>query len=99
MQEFLNQTFLGNSVYSYAVALCIFILGAVILTVFKKIILTKLKKWSEKTQTTLDDLLIRGVEKSILPVLYLILFYLAVETLTLHEEADKVLGFVTVILV
>ena len=99
MQEFLNQTFWGNSVYSYAVALCIFILGAVILIIFKKIILTKLKKWSEKTQTTLDDLLIRGVEKSILPVLYLILFYLAVETLTIPEEADKVISIVTVILV
>jgi hypothetical protein len=57
MQNFLNQSFFSNTVYNYAVAAGLFILGIIILTIFKKIILSRLKKWSEKTTTTVDDFL------------------------------------------
>jgi len=98
MQEFLDQSFYGNRVYNYLVVLGIFILGIIVLTVFKKIILSKLKKWAEKTKTTLDDFLIKGIEKSILPVLYLIIFYFAIKSLTLPEPARKVIDVIAVIL-
>lgn len=98
MQNFMNQTYFGNSVYEYAVALGIFIVGIIILTIFRKIILSRLKKWSEKTKTTVDDFLVRGIEKSFIPVLYLIIFYLAVKSLTLPEEAVDVIDKVIIIL-
>ncbi len=99
MQEFFKQSFYGNTVYNYSVALGIFILGIIVLTIFKKIVLSRLKKWSEKTETKVDDLLISGIEKSVIPVLYLIIFYLAVKTLTLPQVVEKVIDVATVILV
>ena len=99
MQEFLNQIYFGNTIKAYAIALGIFILGIIILTIFKKIILSRLKKWAEKTETTLDDLLIKGMEKSILPILYLVLFYLAVDSLSLPPGVDKGVGVGAVILI
>jgi small-conductance mechanosensitive channel len=99
MQEFLDQTYFGNTVYEYLVTLAAFIAGIVALTIFKKIILFRLKKWAGKTETTIDDLLIKGLEKSVLPVLYLILFYLTVMTLELPEVAVDVIDIATVILV
>jgi len=99
MKEFLNQTYFGNTVESYAIALGIFILGAIILTIFKKIVLSRLKKWSEKTETKLDDLLIKGMEKSILPVLYLSVFYVAVDYLSLPAGVEKGIGIGAVILI
>ena len=98
MQDFLNQTFYGNTVYNYAVAVGIFILGIIVLTIFKKIILSRLKKWSETTATTVDDFLVRGIEKSVVPVLYLINFYLAIITLNLPREAKDVIDKVIIIL-
>lgn len=99
MKEFLNQTYFGNTIEGYAIALGIFILGIIVLSIFKKIVLSKLKKWSEKTETQLDDLLIKGIEKSVLPVLYLIIFYLAVDSLTLPAEVEKGIGIGAVILI
>jgi len=99
MKEFLSQTYFGNTVESYAIALGIFILGIIILTIFKKIVLSRLKKWSEKTETKLDDLLIRGIEKSVLPVLYLVIIYLALDSLTLPSGVEKGIGIGTVILI
>ena len=99
MNEFLDQTLWGNTFQAYLVALGIFIVGMIILIIFKKIILSRLKKWAEKTETTLDDLLIRGIEKSILPVLYLIIFYLAIDSLTLAPDVDKGIRIGAVILV
>ncbi len=98
MPKFLDQIFFGNSVYDYAVALGIFIIGAIVLIIFKKIILSRLKKWAAKTKTSLDDFLIRGMEKSVLPVLFLVIFYFAIKTLTIPEKADKVINIATVIL-
>ena len=98
MQDFLNQTFYGNTVYNYAVAVGIFILGIIVLTIFKKIILSRLKKWSETTATTVDDFLVRGIEKSVVPVLYLINFYLAIITLNLPGEAKDVIDKAIIIL-
>ena len=99
MKEFLSQTYFDNTVESYAIALGIFILGVILLTIFKKIVLSRLKKWSEKTETKLDDLLIRGIEKSVLPVLYLIIFYLALDYLTLPSGVEKGIGIGAVILI
>ncbi len=98
MQEFLNQIFYGNSVYAYVIAFGTFIIGIIILTVFNKIILSRLKKWAEKTRTTVDDFLIKGIEKSVLPVLYIIIFYLSASTLTLHKTTIKIIDVSTVLL-
>lgn len=98
MQDFLNRTFYGNTGYAYAIALGTFVLGIIILTIFKKIVLSRLKKWSEKTETTVDDFLVRGIEKSVVPVLYLIIFYFAVKSLTLPGETVNILDKIIIIL-
>jgi len=95
LQDFLDQTFLGNSYYDYLIALIIFISGITIIYLFEKIILRKLKKWSENTTTKLDDLLIKGIEKSILPLLFFGIFYISVNTLTLSKEFVTVFNIIT----
>lgn len=99
LKEFLNQSFLGNSYYDYLVALAIFVLGMTIVTLFKKIVLSRLKKWAEKTKTNLDDLLIKAINKSILPVLFFGVFYLAVKSLALSEFIESILNVVTSVLI
>jgi small-conductance mechanosensitive channel len=97
--DFLDQTFLGNSYYDYMIALIIFISGITIIYLFKKIILRKLKSWSEKTVTKLDDLLVRAIEKSILPLLFYGIFYVAVNTLTLSDDFISIFNIITSVVI
>jgi small-conductance mechanosensitive channel len=99
MQEFLNQTWLGNTIQDYLIVLGVFISAVIVITIFKVVILSRLRKWAGSTETKLDDLLIRGLEKSIVPVLYILSFYLSVKTLSLHPKAENAIDVVSVILI
>ena len=98
MENILKQVYLGNSVEAYAMALITFIAGIIIVYIFKKIVLSRLEKWAKRTETELDDLLIKGIEKSIVPLLYFGAFYIAVQTLSLSIKAEKTLRIISVIL-
>lgn len=99
LQDFLYQTFLGNSYYAYMIAIIIFISGITIIYLFEKIILRKLKSWSEKTATTIDDLLVKALEKSILPLLFYGIFYIAINTLKLSDDFNSVFNIITSVVI
>jgi len=98
MQNLFNQIYFGNTVVSYLTALGIFIIGILLIKVFKSVVLKRLKKWAEQTETTLDDFLIRGIEKTIVPLLYFLSFYLAVKSLSLDKKLEKYFDFASVII-
>ena len=98
MEDILKQVYFGNSVEAYATALITFVVGLLIVYVFKKIVLSRLEKWAKKTETNLDDLLVKGIEKSIVPLLYFGAFYVAVQTLSLSVKVEKALRIISVIL-
>ncbi|MCW8816805.1 MAG: hypothetical protein OQK52_02885, partial [Ignavibacteriaceae bacterium] len=64
MKELLNQTYFGNTIEAYLIALGIFIGAVIIIFIFKKVVLSRLRKWAETTDTKIDDFLVRGLEKS-----------------------------------
>jgi len=99
MQEFLNQTFWGNTVQSYLIAAGIFIGASLIIFIFRKVVISRLRRWAESTETKLDDLLIRGLQKSIIPVLNILVFYFAVKTLSLHPKVERAVDVISVILI
>jgi small-conductance mechanosensitive channel len=99
MHDFLNQTFFGNSILTYITAVIIFIAGIIVIYIFRKIVLSRLNKWAEKTATTIDDFLIRGIEKAVIPLLYYGAFYLGARTLTLPSKAEMLLNTISVILI
>jgi small-conductance mechanosensitive channel len=99
MQEFLNQSYFGNTLLNYAIALGSFLAGAIIIIIINKVFLARLKKWAQTTDTKIDDFLLRGLEKSIIPILYVLAFYLSVKTLALHPKFERAIDVVSVILV
>jgi len=98
MKEFLSQTYFGNTIEAYLIALGILIGGIVLIKIFKTIVLYRLKKWAEKTETTLDDFLIKGIEKSIVPLLYYGAFYAAITSLTLNPQTKKIVDITSLAL-
>jgi small-conductance mechanosensitive channel len=99
MKEFLDQTYFGNTLALYITAAAIFIIAIIIVIIIKKIVLARVKKWTEITQTTVDDFIIRGVEKTIIPLLYFGGLYLAVNTLTLDPRISRAFYIISVILI
>ncbi len=97
MQNFLNQVYFGSTILQYIIALGIFILGLIVIKVFKTIILKRLKKWSEKTETTIDDFLVSGIQKTVVPLLYLGAFYLALEYLEIPANAMNIINKIVII--
>jgi len=91
MQEFLNQTFWGNTLEAYSIAIGILIIGLLLVKILQKIVIYRLKKWADKTETTLDDLLIKSVEKSVIPLLYFGVFYSAITSLTFIPRVSKII--------
>jgi small-conductance mechanosensitive channel len=98
MKEFLDQTLWGNTAERYLIAVGIFVGGIILIKIFKTIILHRLKKWAEKTETTLDDFLIKGIEKSIVPLLYYGAFYAGITSLTLNAQTRKIIEIVSLVL-
>lgn len=98
MNEFLKQVYFDNTILAYVLALAGFVIGVVIIKVFKLIVLKRLKKWAEKTETTLDDFLVSGIERTIIPLLYFLSFYLAFKSLNLDQKFEKIFDIASVII-
>ncbi len=99
MPNFLDKTYFGNTITLYITALGVFFICLVAINIFKRIVLRRLKQWSEKTRTTIDSFLIEGIEKTVIPLLYYGGFYLAVTTLNLLPRIDKIISTASIILI
>ena len=99
MHNFLNESFLGNSAWQYLSAVIALIIGIIAVNVFKKIVLSRLKNWAEKTHRNIDDFFVAGIEKTIIPLLYFGSFYLAVTSLNLNSKLAKFSDKVSIIIV
>jgi len=98
MQEFLNKTFFGNTILDYFTFLITFLIGILIIYFVKKIALQKIKSWAEKTNTKIDQALIKGIQKLVVPFLYYIAFYSAFKTLQLSVKIIHALDIISAII-
>ena len=99
MSELLNRVYLGNTVQTYLTALGVFLFSLLLVLIFKKIVLLRLKKWADKTETTVDDLLIRGIERTLLPLLYYLALWASVKVLSVSDAITKGIRIASIVLV
>ncbi len=98
MSELLSKTIWGNSYEAYLITLGSFLIGVILILLTKKIILVKLKKWANSTETTFDDLLVKTIEKSFIPIFYFGIFYLSIKNLVLSKSFENGLNIVIAII-
>jgi small-conductance mechanosensitive channel len=87
----LQQVYLGNTLWAYLSAAALLVLLLAALRVFRAVVLSRLRKLAETTQTSFDDFLIGAAEGAVMPVLNYGAFYLAVNSLALSERLEKIL--------
>ncbi len=97
--DYLEITFLGNSILNYIISLALFFLFLLLFKIFQKIILVKIEKISEKTKTDLDRVLVKAIRR-IRPSFYKFLsLFLALKLLSLHSLIEKVLDGLFIIVI
>ncbi|MEA3560202.1 MAG: mechanosensitive ion channel family protein [Candidatus Omnitrophota bacterium] len=87
-----EQIFLGNRILDYLICILLFILGALVIKLIIYSLIKHLKKWAQKTTTTIDDFLIGLIEKIVLPALYFGVFYSSVNILTLAPLLSRTIN-------
>jgi small-conductance mechanosensitive channel len=98
MKDILQVSFLQNRILDYLIFLSIFVIGILVIRILKSIILNRLRAWSKKTATAIDDFLIHIFEKALLPILYFGAFYLSTRSLTLNLSLSKAIDVLGVVL-
>ena len=89
MQEILSRSYFNNTVQDYLIAAGGILLGMLILRIFRKTLLIRLKKWSDKTVTDIDNYIVDGIQRFGLPILNFLIIYFGVNYLTISEKATK----------
>ncbi len=98
LMETLQTTVLDNQVLDYLIFAVAFITGIVGVRLIKSIILNRLKAWSEKTSTTIDDFLVRILEEKLIPVLYFGVFYLTFNSLALADPIKRIVNIAGIVI-
>jgi small-conductance mechanosensitive channel len=97
MNEILERTFLQNTVQDYLIALGIIVLGALLIRSFRRVVLVRIRKWADKTQTAFDNYVVESIERFGIPALYVTLFYISISYLHLSPRVSNILRIATTV--
>ncbi len=89
--EFLSREYFQNRVADYLVFLAILVGGIVIVTLLRRFVIWRLRRWAETTATKLDDFVIDIFRKMLVPLAYYGVFFLASNNLTLNRFMERII--------
>jgi small-conductance mechanosensitive channel len=92
LEEYLKFEFWNNTTKDYLIAMGIIVIGILIVRIFKKTLLQKLKSLTEKTSTNFDDYLVEAIEKFVIPALYISIVFFGIRTLTISDGFRTILA-------
>ena len=70
-----HQIYFGNSVRDWSISIGIIVFAGVLLYTFKRTVIGELKKFASKTTNNIDNFLVAGLERSVIPLIYLLIIY------------------------
>src|SRR3989338_6859206 len=92
-ERILERIFLGNRISDYLIASMALLASFLIINIVIRYFVKRLKKYSEKTATTIDDFLASVLEKLAVPFLYLLAIYISIKSLAFHPYFEKSLNY------
>jgi small-conductance mechanosensitive channel len=99
MNDIIKKIYFGNTISDYITACLIFIISILIIFIFKKIITKTLKNWSKKTGAQVDSILVKLMQRFIIPFLYYGAFYYSIKSLTLLPKISQVFDIISAVIV
>ncbi len=98
LNDILNKMFFQNSLLDYIISFAILLIGIIIIKLLKIFLLRPIKKLAKQTATAIDDFLITILKKTLIPLLYYGVFFISLQSLTLHPIISKSIEVIGVIL-
>ena len=99
MREVLQYSFFQNQVADYLVFVGLVIAGAIVIQVFRSLVLRRLRERARDTETPLDDFIVRIIGKVVIPLLYLVLLYLASQHLAMPPALTRGIRVLVLVIV
>jgi small-conductance mechanosensitive channel len=100
MNDYLQTKYANNTVLDYLMVIGGILLAWIILQVIKRWIIASLRKFTGRSKTHIDDVLISGLEKFLVPYVYLLVNFALINQLVLpakaHNAIDVAVAVVTV---
>ncbi|MBD3179350.1 MAG: mechanosensitive ion channel [Candidatus Latescibacteria bacterium] len=99
LEDFMNRTFLGNTIFNYLVSAALFLAAVGILYIVRAFIIKKARLLAGKTTTTVDDFLIDTISRRLIPLMYVIAFYLSIGRLSFGKTLSRWITGIFIVLV
>ncbi|MDQ6845093.1 MAG: mechanosensitive ion channel family protein [Bacteroidota bacterium] len=87
--NFWNTVYFGNPLKDWAIAFGIVTVAFSLIKILRLPVLNRFKKWSEKTTNSFDDFIVLAIEKCLIPFLYFVAIYSALQYLTFNEPINR----------
>ncbi len=97
MNNFWNTLILNNTIREWLYALGIIAACIIVLRLIQSIVIARIKVYSTKTKTLLDDFIISLIQLAVMPILYVLSFYYGLKYLNLPPSADNVIRIATLV--
>ena len=97
--EVLQRVVAGNTVHTWVLAGCIFVLTVVALALFKLVLLKKLRKLAGTTSIRIDDIAVEVLQSIGVPFYFIVALYVSVQQLTLPSIVTLIIQAAFLILV
>ena len=94
----LNSVVFHNRLVDYLACLLFVLVGILAVSIFKRIVLSRLKAWASRTRTTIDVFAVDVFRKSLVPLAYYGIVYLSVRTLTLSPFLNRAIEVAGILL-
>jgi len=91
MNNVLDYIVFNNSVKDWLIAAAIIVVALVLLRVFQSVLIKRLKLFTARTKTTIDDFIVSVVHASVMPLMYVLAFYLGLQYLSFTPGVNNVL--------
>ncbi len=91
MDKLQDNIILGNSLKDWLIAILIIAGLLILLKIIRTVVLVRLKKWAEKTESVIDDFLVQVIEKHVLPFFYLLFIYSGTSYLTFNTKTEHII--------
>ncbi len=91
MNNFWDYSILRNTTREWLIAFAIIAVLLMALRILQRILIKRLKLWSTKTKTTIDDFIILAVGNSVMPLLYVSAFYLGIQHLDFPAKVGAII--------
>lgn len=75
MDEWWHHVYWGNSIRNWTIAFATIFIAGALLYGFKRTVISKLKQWTSKTSNSFDDMIVAGLERSVVPLIFVLIIY------------------------